>query len=127
MVSSFPLGEVIQNREANGRIVKWAIELMGDGITYEPRKAIKSQILADFVAEWTGTQLPPPQMQSECWTLYFNGSLMNTEANAGLIFISPLGVRMRYAIRIHFPASNNVAEYEALVNGLHITVELRIK
>ena len=52
---------------------------------------------------------------------------MNTEANAGLIFISPLGVRMRYAIRIHFPASNNVAEYEALVNGLHITVELRIK
>jgi len=127
MVSSFPLGEVIQNREANGRIVKWAIELMGDGITYEPRKAIKSQILADFVAEWTGTQLPPPQMQSECWTLYFNGSLMNIEANAGLIFISPLGVRMRYAIRIHFPALNNVAEYEALVNGLHITVELRIK
>ena len=60
MVSSFPLGEVIQNQEANGKIPKWAIELMGDGITYEPRKAIKSQVLADFVAEWTGTQLPPP-------------------------------------------------------------------
>ena len=58
----FPSGEVIQNREANGRIAKWAIELMGDGITYEPRKAIKSQVLADFVAEWTGTQLPPPQI-----------------------------------------------------------------
>jgi hypothetical protein len=54
------LGEVIQNQEANGKIPKWAIELMGDGITYEPRKAIKSQVLADFVAEWTGTQLPPP-------------------------------------------------------------------
>ena len=60
VVSSLPLGEVIQNREANGRIAKWAKELMGDGITYEPRKAIKSQVLADFVAEWTGTQLPPP-------------------------------------------------------------------
>jgi len=127
VVSSFPLGEVIQNREANGRIAKWAIELMGDGITYEPRKAIKSQVLADFVAEWTGTQLPPSQIQSECWTLYFNGSLMKTRAGAGLVFISPLRVRMRYAIRLHFPASNNVAEYEALVNGLHIPIELGIK
>ena len=51
VVSSFPLGEVIQNLEANGRIAKWAIKLMGDGFTYEPRKAIKSQVLADFVAE----------------------------------------------------------------------------
>ena len=49
------MGEVIQIWEANGRIVKWAVKLMGDGITYEPWKAIKSQILADFVAEWTGT------------------------------------------------------------------------
>jgi len=98
VVSSFPLGEVIQNREANGRIAKWAIELMGDGITYEPQKGIKSHVLADFVAEWTGTQLPPPQTQHECWTLYFDGSLMKTGAGTGLVFISPLGVRMRYAI-----------------------------
>jgi len=49
------LGEVIQNQEANGRIVKWAIELLGDGIIYEPQKAIKSQVLADFVAKWKGT------------------------------------------------------------------------
>jgi len=42
-------------------------------------------------------------------------------------FHLPLGVRMRYAIRLHFPASNNAAEYEALVNGLHIAIELGIK
>jgi len=52
---------------------------------------------------------------------------MKTEADAGLVFISPLGVRMRYAIRLHFPTSNNAVEYEALVNGLHITIELGIK
>jgi ribonuclease HI len=52
---------------------------------------------------------------------------MKTGAGAGLVFILLLKVRMRYAIRIHFLASNNVAEYEALVNGLHIVVELRIK
>jgi hypothetical protein len=56
IVSSFPLVEVIQSREAIGRIAKWAVELMGEGITYAPRKAIKSQVLADFVAEWTETQ-----------------------------------------------------------------------
>jgi hypothetical protein len=53
VVLSFPLGEVIQNRDATGRIAKWAFELMGEGITYAPRVAIKSQVLADFIAEWT--------------------------------------------------------------------------
>jgi hypothetical protein len=41
MVSSFPLGEVIQNREATGRIAKWAVDLMGDGLIYAPQKTIK--------------------------------------------------------------------------------------
>ena len=45
----------------------------------------------------------------------------------GLVFVSPLGVRMKYMVRIHFPASNNVAKYEALINGLRITVELGIR
>jgi ribonuclease HI len=43
-----------------------------------------------------------------------------------LLFISPLGKHLRYVIRLHFPASNNVAEYEALVNGLHIAIELGV-
>ena len=47
-------------------------------------------------------------------------------AGASLLFISPLGVHMRYVIRIHFAASNNVAEYEALVNGLRIAIELGV-
>jgi hypothetical protein len=78
VVSSFPLGEIIRNPDAAGRIAKWSVELMGETLAYAPRKAIKSQILADFVAEWTDTQLPPPQIQAECWTLYFDGSVMKT-------------------------------------------------
>jgi hypothetical protein len=42
VVSSFPLGEIAQNREALGRIVKWTVELMGETLSYAPRKAIKS-------------------------------------------------------------------------------------
>jgi hypothetical protein len=80
VVSSFPLGEIIRNPDAAGRIAKWSVELMGETLAYAPRKAIKSQILADFIAEWTDTRLPPPQIQAECWTLYFDGSVMKTGA-----------------------------------------------
>jgi ribonuclease HI len=127
VVSSFPLGEIIQCQEASGRIAKWAVELMGETISFPPRKAIKSQALADFLAEWVDTQLPTASIQPELWTMYFDGSLMKTGAGAGLLFISPLGKHVRYVLRLHFPASNNVAEYEALVNGLRIAVELGVR
>jgi hypothetical protein len=110
VVSSFPLGEIIRYPDAAGRIAKWSVELMGEMLSYASCKAVKSQVLADFVTEWTGTQLPPLQIQVECWTLYFNGSVMKTGADAGLHFISPLGEHMRYAVHLHFPASNNMAE-----------------
>ena len=95
VVSSFPLGEILRNPEASGRIAKWSVELMGETISFAPRKAIKSQVLADFIAEWTDVQLPSPRLQTECWTMFFDGSLMRTGAGAGLLFISPLGVHMR--------------------------------
>jgi ribonuclease HI len=127
VVSSFPLGEIIQSREASGRIAKWAVEIMGETISFAPRKAIKSQVLADFMAEWVDTQLPTAPIQPELWTMFFDGSLMKTGAGAGLLFISPLGKHLRYVLRLHFPASNNVAECEALVNGLRIAIELGVR
>jgi hypothetical protein len=59
VVSSFPLGEIARNQDASCRIAKWTVKLMGETLSYAPRKAIKSQVLADFLAEWTDTQLPP--------------------------------------------------------------------
>jgi hypothetical protein len=104
VVSSFLLAEIIREPDAAGRIAKWSVELMGKTLTYAPRKVIKSQILADFVAEWMDTQLPPLLMQAECWTLYFDGSVMKTGAGTCLLFISPLGEHMRYALRLYFTA-----------------------
>jgi hypothetical protein len=127
VVFKYPLGDVIQNPEAEGRIAKWTLELMGQNITYAPRSAIKSQVLADFVAEWTEMQTPPAKIEHETWIIYFDGSVMKEGAGVGLVFISPQGVRMEYMVRLHFPASNNTAEYEALINSLRIAVELGIK
>jgi ribonuclease HI len=127
VVSSFPLGEIIQCREASGRIAKWAVEIMGETISFSPWKAIKSQVTADFMVEWVDTQLPTAPMQPKLWTMYFDGSLMKIGAGAGLLFISPLGKHLRYVLRLHFPVTNNVAEYEALVNGLRIAIELGVQ
>jgi hypothetical protein len=63
--SSFPLGKIIRNRDANGRIVKWSVELGEFEMEFCPRQAIKSQILADFVSEWTEIQMPPPKERPE--------------------------------------------------------------
>ena len=84
-------------------------------------------MLADFVAEWTEVQMPPVVINQEYWTMYSDGSLMKKGASMGLLFVSPLGVRMRYMVHIHFPSSNNMAEYEVLINGLCITIELGIR
>ena len=53
--------------------------------------------------------------------------LCTTTTGAGLVFVSPLRVCMRYMVRLHFPSSNNVVEYEALINGLRIAIELGIR
>ena len=79
------------------------------------------------MAEWTEVQTPPAPIEHKTWTMYFDGSLMKGGAGAGLVFISPLGVRMEYMIRLHFPVYNSIAEYEALVNELCIVLELGVK
>jgi hypothetical protein len=51
--TSQPLGDILRNKEGSGRIGKWAIELSQFEINYVPRTAIKSQALANFMADWT--------------------------------------------------------------------------
>ena len=58
MVTEFPLGDILRNKEANGHIIKWAIELGTYSIEFRSWPTIKSQALADFVAKWTEIQKP---------------------------------------------------------------------
>jgi hypothetical protein len=51
VVTDFSFGDILHNRDITGRISKWAVELGALNIDFTPRKAIKSQALADFVAE----------------------------------------------------------------------------
>jgi hypothetical protein len=87
--SLFPLGEIICNHVANGRIVKWSVELGEFEIEFCPRQAIKAQILADFMSEWTEIQVPPPKGRPKHWIMYFDGALNLEDAGTGVLLISP--------------------------------------
>nr|ABA97385.1 retrotransposon protein, putative, Ty3-gypsy subclass [Oryza sativa Japonica Group] len=127
VVTSFPLGDILHNHEANGRIAKWALELMSLDISFKPRTSIKSQALADFLAEWTECQEDMPEEKMEYWTMHFDGSKRLTGTGAGVVLISPTGERLSYVLWIHFSASHNMAEYEALLHRLRIAISLGIR
>jgi hypothetical protein len=110
-----------------GRNVKWSVELGEFDLEFYPWQTIKSQILADFVSEWTETQQPPLAEKPEHWKIYFDGSLNLKGTGAIVLFILPQGYHLKYVLQIHYKASNNGAEYEALIHGQRIAVSLRIK
>ena len=58
VVTKYPLSDILYNKEANGRIIKWAVELGTYSINFRGRQTIKSQVLADFIAEWIDMQAP---------------------------------------------------------------------
>ena len=89
MVTEFPLGDILHNKEANGYIIKWAMELSTYSIEFRSRPTIKSQALADVVAEWTEIQEPIPATCPEHWVMYFDGTLNINGASAGILFITP--------------------------------------
>jgi ribonuclease HI len=119
VVNEAPLSNILNNPSATGRVSLWGIELSPLDITYEKRKAIKSQVLPDFTAEWLELQNAGPPDLSSMWTMYFNGSKRIQGAGAGVVLISPQGNKLKYILRMSFPqASNNEAEYEALLHGM---------
>jgi hypothetical protein len=94
VVTSFPLGQVTRNPNIYARIAKWALELMGYGISYMPRTTIKSQLLVDFIAEWTDTQMKPAPTNKKCWIMHFNRLLTKEGASGRLVSIPPLGEQL---------------------------------
>jgi ribonuclease HI len=116
------LGELFRNPEASVRIAKWAAELSGYHITFEPMTTIKLQVLADFIVDWTGSTRQPEE-PLEVWTIHCDGAWCHAGAGAAAIITSPTGVKHRYATCLSFAlesdrCTNNIAEYEAVILGL---------
>ena len=102
-------------------------------INFRSRTAIKGQALVDFIVEFTynvnlSTEVigKPALDLSRLWKLYVDGSSNENGAGAGLMLISLEGHNIHYAVRFRFPASNNEAEYEALIAGLKLAQDMKV-
>jgi hypothetical protein len=122
VITDYPLGDILRNQDATGRISKWAVELGALNIDFKPRTTIKSQALVDFMAEWRENQLPTPSERPEHWVMYFDDSLKLEGAGAGVLLISPKGEQPKYVLQILWKVSNNETEYKALLHALRLTI-----
>ncbi|XP_017217112.1 uncharacterized protein LOC108194669 [Daucus carota subsp. sativus] len=142
MRTSYPLRQVLYRPEASGRMLKWAVELGQFDIEYKPRNAIKGQALADFILEFpndpvlvdeipTGKVKDKTEEEEEAsypwWVMNVDGAVNQDGAGAGIVLTIPEGRKLRNAIHITFPATNNDAEYEALIAGLRLAKELGVQ
>ncbi|XP_014521800.1 uncharacterized protein LOC106778352 [Vigna radiata var. radiata] len=112
-----PVSKILRKPDLAGRMVGWAVELSEFSIRYEPRGSVKGQHLADFAAEI------PLTGQGE-WTLYVDGAFGRTVSGAGVVLEGPNGFLMEHSLIFKFKASNNQAEYEALLAGLQLAKDM---
>jgi ribonuclease HI len=137
-MTSFPLRAILYNPNATGNIAKWAAELAEFQLDFQPRHAIKSQVLADFIVEWTPPPCAPggpdptpaerrgPIFTEPHWTLFFDGSARQQSAGAGVVLADLGGNQLQCVVRLEFKATNNMAEYEALIFGLSAALSLGV-
>ena len=97
----------------------WAIELSEFDIWYRPRTAIKGQIVADFIAEFTHDEDKGAE-ESPLWSIYTDGSSNRQARGAGIVLLSPEEDAIECMVCLDFPATNNESEYEALIAGLDL-------
>ncbi|KAL0453904.1 UNVERIFIED_CONTAM: hypothetical protein Slati_1368500 [Sesamum latifolium] len=117
-----PLKQTLVNQTPQG-LVKWAMELSEYDISYLPRTTIKAQALADFVSEMTEMTIKEAS-QDQKWLLHVDGSSMAQGSGASIVITTPQGEDLEFAIKFNFKASNNEAEYEALVIGMRMAHEI---
>ncbi|GKB39454.1 reverse transcriptase domain-containing protein [Tanacetum coccineum] len=130
VITDQPIKQVMSRPDVAGRLQKWSIMLGEHNITYRPRTSVKGQILADFLVEKpeeASTDTSEKEAPQEPWTLFTDGSSCIDGSGAGLILTSPDGAEFTYALRFQFTASNNEAEYEALLAGLRIAAQMGVR
>ena len=114
-----PLKNVLQRLDASGRLLKWVVELSQYDLAFKSWRAIKAQALTNFLAE-SMTPIAECNLPPRLWNLYVDGSSKKDGSGAGLINESPGGEQHEHALKFMFKASNNEAEFEALIAGVEL-------
>ncbi|XP_059658508.1 uncharacterized protein LOC132304809 [Cornus florida] len=126
VLTNYPIRGILSKPDLSGRITKWAIELSSFDITYEPKVSHKGQVVADFLLEYKDTLEEPAHPEPQ-WELRVDGSSNQVSAGVGVVMSTPKGTKLQQSICLKFPATNNEAEYEALLAGLRLASSLQVR
>ena len=107
----------------NGRIGKWILALSEFDLRDELAKAVKGQAIADFVVQHCGAELA--MVDLVLWTLFFDGSSFGNGSGIGVVLISPRGANFEFSFPIEVSATNNQAEYLAILKGIQLLREIK--
>ena len=109
MYTDHPLKQVLQRSEASGRLLKWNIELSQFDLNFQPRRSIRGQVIADFIAEFTvpeediaNEEADPPNLllDPSAWRLYTDGARNDKRSGAGVVLETPEKWLISYVIRM---------------------------
>ncbi|CAL8119891.1 unnamed protein product [Prunus armeniaca] len=128
-----------------GIIGKWTLALTVFAFRYIPQKAVKGQVVVDFLADHQGENIenmdsldianadlltrahtclnnPIYSVHLTPWKLYFDGSKTDVASGAGIVLEEPPGIRHCYSFQLDFQCTNNMEKYEALIFGLEMLI-----
>ncbi|XP_075478914.1 uncharacterized protein LOC142519769 [Primulina tabacum] len=117
MLTNSPLGRIMTHSKVSGWMIKWTVELGEYDIKYKRRVAIKAQALSDFLSELV-------QLDEELWRVFVDGASSLAGCEVGVVIISPLGEKIKLALRIDSRVTNNEAEYEIVLAGIRAAREV---
>ncbi|XP_009388188.2 uncharacterized protein LOC103975002 [Musa acuminata AAA Group] len=126
VITDQPLRQILSKFDVVGHLLKWVVELDEHDVRYIPRTAIKAQSVADFIAELTQIEDVDLEQPSEAWVLHVDGSANSKGAGARLVLLAPDGRSFECSLRFGFQATNNEAEYEVLLAGLRLALEMQV-
>ena len=126
VMTEYPLQSLLKRSDFTGKIAKWRTQLGSFDIRYRPRNAIKGQVLADFITEFSpkNDEGMVCHVENRPWRVFVDGASSAMGAGAGIIIITPKGIRLEHSFRLGFKAFNNEAQYEAFIVGLRTAFDM---
>ncbi|GKV19151.1 hypothetical protein SLEP1_g29444 [Rubroshorea leprosula] len=125
--TDLPLRKILQKPELSGRLIGWSVELSEYDLKFQPRTTIKGQAVADFLVECISATREEKAPDHPVWVLYVDEAASVEGSGAGAVLVGPDGFKSEHALRFKFQATNNAAEYEALIYGLKLASELKVQ
>ncbi|XP_022883892.1 uncharacterized protein LOC111400737 [Olea europaea var. sylvestris] len=127
----YPLKHILQKPDVSGRLLRWAIELGEFDIEFKPHLSIKAQALADFIAKLTPRPRGPDGSSSSTicvWKIFVDGASNSSSSGTGVIIISlDMLINIQCALMFEFEATNNEAEYEAVIIAMDLAINLKLE